>query len=90
LIVTSRFDDKSATWLVSGVTPPFKRPSGASERSRISSSVPYKKASTFRRWITDPEIDSLLENCPGRVRDKLMYEFEKIATRIAFLKKKPA
>ena len=27
---------------------------------------------------------------PGRVPDKLMYEFEKIATRIAFLKKKPA
>lgn len=31
-------------------------------------SVPYKKASTFRRWITDPEMDNLLENCPGKVR----------------------
>jgi ParB/Sulfiredoxin domain len=51
-------------------------------------SVPYKKASNFRRWITDPEIDNLLESCPGKVRDKLMYEFEKIATRIASLKKK--
>ena len=50
-------------------------------------SVPYKKASTFRRWITDPEMDTLLETCPGKVRDKLMYEFDKIATRIGFLKK---
>ena len=51
-------------------------------------SVPYKKASTFRRWITDPEMDNLLENRPGKVRDKLMYEFDKIATRIVSLKKK--
>jgi hypothetical protein len=51
-------------------------------------SVPYKKALTFRRWITDPEMDNLLENCPGKVRDKLMYEFDKIGTRIASLKKK--
>jgi len=51
-------------------------------------SVPYKKASTFRRWITDSEMDNLLETCPGKVRDKLMYEFGKIADRIVALKKK--
>lgn len=51
-------------------------------------SVPYKRASTFRRWITEQEIDNLLETCPGKVRDKLMYEFGKIADRIAALKKK--
>jgi hypothetical protein len=51
-------------------------------------SVSYKRASTFRRWITEPEIDNLLETCPGKVRDKLMYEFGKIADRIAALKKK--
>ena len=51
-------------------------------------SVPYKRAAAFRRWITEQEIDSLLAGSPQKVRDKLMYEFEKIATRIAFLKKK--
>lgn len=53
-------------------------------------SVSYKKASAFRRWITNPEMDNLLENCPGKLRDKILYEFEKIATRIASLKKKTA
>lgn len=51
-------------------------------------SLPYKKASAFRRWITDPEMDALLENCPAKVRDKLMYEFDKIGIRIASFKKK--
>jgi hypothetical protein len=35
-------------------------------------SVPYKKASAFRRWITDPEMDTLLDSCPQKVRDKLL------------------
>jgi hypothetical protein len=51
-------------------------------------SLPYKKASAFRRWITDPEMDTLLDNCPQKVRDKLLYEFDKIGIRIASLKKK--
>jgi len=51
-------------------------------------SVPYKKAATFRRWITQPEIDSLLVGCPQKVRDKLLFEFDKISTRIAALRKK--
>jgi hypothetical protein len=50
--------------------------------------VPYKKASAFRRWITEPEIESVLSGCSPRVRDKLMYELEKIANRIVALKKK--
>lgn len=53
-------------------------------------SVPYKRAATFRRWVTEADIDSLLSSCPPRVRDKLLYEFEKIAVRIAALKKKHA
>jgi hypothetical protein len=51
-------------------------------------SAPYKKAATFRRWLTETDIDSLLLNSPQNLRDKLLYEFEKIATRIAALKKK--
>jgi ParB-like nuclease domain len=51
-------------------------------------SVPYKRATTFRKWITEPEIDTMLASCPGRVRDKLMYELRKIALRIAALEKK--
>lgn len=51
-------------------------------------SVPYKRATTFRKWITEPEIDTMLASCPGRVRDKLLYEFRKIALRIAALEKK--
>ncbi len=51
-------------------------------------SVPFKKALAFRRWITDPKIENLLRTSPAKVRDKLLFEFEKIATRIAFLKKK--
>jgi hypothetical protein len=51
-------------------------------------SVPYKKASAFRRWITQPDIESTLANCAPRVRDKLLFELEKIAVRIAALKKK--
>jgi hypothetical protein len=50
--------------------------------------VPYKKALAFRRWITDPDMDSLLAGCPQRVRNKLFFEFNKIAVRIAALKKK--
>ena len=50
--------------------------------------VPYKRAAAFRRWITEPEIDSTIAGCPKRVRDKLLFEFEKIAVRIAALKKK--
>lgn len=51
-------------------------------------SVPYKRASAFRRWITELEIDSTMAACPQRVRDKLLFELEKIAVRIAALKKK--
>lgn len=51
-------------------------------------SVPYKRATTFRRWITQPELDSLMAGCPQKVRDKLLFEFEKISVRIAALKKK--
>lgn len=51
-------------------------------------SAPYKKTATFRRWLTENDIDSLLVNSPQNLRDKLLYEFEKIATRIAALKKK--
>ncbi len=50
--------------------------------------VPYKKASAFRRWITEPEIESVLVGCSPRVRDKLLYELDKIAIRITALKKK--
>jgi hypothetical protein len=51
-------------------------------------SIPYKRAATFRRWITQPDLESLLIGCPQRVRDKLLFEFDKISTRIAALKKK--
>jgi hypothetical protein len=51
-------------------------------------SVPYKKASAFRRWITQPDIESTLTDCAPRVREKLLYELEKISVRIAALKKK--
>lgn len=33
-------------------------------------------------------MDSVLEKCQKKVRDKLLYEFGKIADRIASLKKK--
>jgi hypothetical protein len=51
-------------------------------------SAPYKKAAAFRKWLTENDIDSLLINSPQNLRDKMLYEFEKIATRIAALKKK--
>jgi hypothetical protein len=51
-------------------------------------SVPYKKASAFRRWITQQDVDATLAGCPVRVREKLLYALEKIAVRIAALKKK--
>jgi hypothetical protein len=51
-------------------------------------SASYKKAAAFRRWITEQEIDSWLVRCPKEVRDKLLFELEKIAVRIAALKKK--
>ncbi len=51
-------------------------------------SVPYKKAVSFRRWITQPDVEKMLDECPQRVRDKLLYEFEKIAVRLMALKKK--
>jgi hypothetical protein len=51
-------------------------------------SVPYKKAAAFRRWITGEEIETAIETCPKKARDKLLYEFDKIGVRIAALKKK--
>lgn len=51
-------------------------------------SVSYKKAAAFRRWITEQDIGGLLASSPQKMRDKLLYEFEKIANRIAALKKK--
>jgi len=51
-------------------------------------SVPYKRATAFRKWITEPEIDTMLASCPGKVRDKLIYELRKIALRIVALEKK--
>ncbi len=51
-------------------------------------SAPYKKTAAFRRWLTEHDIDSLLTNSPEKVRDKLLYEFDKIGIRIAALKKK--
>src|SRR5262249_12398979 len=50
--------------------------------------VPYKKALAFRKWITSPEIEELLEACTPRVRGKLVLELEKIGWRIATLNKK--
>jgi hypothetical protein len=51
-------------------------------------SVPYKRAAAFRRWITEQDMDALLVGSPQKMRDKLLYEFEKIANRIAALRKK--
>jgi hypothetical protein len=51
-------------------------------------SVPYKKAAAFRRWITEQDIDSTMAACPQRVLDKLLFELDKIAVRIAVLRKK--
>ena len=51
-------------------------------------SAPYKKAAAFRRWLTENDIDALLVNSPQNLRDKLLYEFEKIGNRLAALRKK--
>ena len=51
-------------------------------------SVAYKRAAAFRRWITGPDIDSIISGCPKKARDKLLFELEKIAVRIGVLKKK--
>lgn len=51
-------------------------------------SAPYKKTVAFRKWITEEEMDALLTNSPQKVRGKLLYELDKIGTRIAALKKK--
>jgi hypothetical protein len=49
---------------------------------------PIKRSRSFRKWITDSEIDNLLATGPAKVGDKLIYEFGKIADRIGHLKKK--
>jgi hypothetical protein len=50
--------------------------------------APYKKTAAFRRWITETDMDSLLSASPQKVRDKLLYEFDKIGDKIAYVKKK--
>jgi hypothetical protein len=50
--------------------------------------VPYKKASAFRRWVTQPEVDSMLAESPAGVRKRVLFELEKIANRITALTKK--
>ena len=51
-------------------------------------SAPYKKASAFRRWLTETDMDALLDGCPQKVRDRLLFELDKIGIRIGALKKK--
>jgi hypothetical protein len=51
-------------------------------------SVPYKKVSAFRRWITETEIEATVAASPQRIRDKLLYELDKVAVRIAAIRKK--
>jgi len=51
-------------------------------------SVPFKKTTAFRRWITQADVDVTLAECPAVVRKKMLFELDKIATRIAALTKK--
>lgn len=50
--------------------------------------VPYKRAVAFRKWITGPDVDTVLEDCAPRVRNKLLYELKKISSRILSLHQK--
>lgn len=51
-------------------------------------SVPYKKTTAFRRWLTQTDVDLTLAECPPVVRKKMLFELDKISTRIAALTKK--
>lgn len=51
-------------------------------------SAPYKKTAAFRKWLTENDMDAVLANCTQKVRDKLLYELDKIGIRIAALRKK--
>ncbi len=41
-------------------------------------SVPYKRATAFRKWITEPEIDTLLASCPSRVVTSFSMNFGRL------------
>ena len=50
-------------------------------------SVPYKRATTFRKWITAPEIDTILASCSGRVRQRFSMNFARLHSGSPLLKK---
>ena len=45
-------------------------------------STPYKKLTTFRRWLARPEVAVALERTHGETRRKIEYELNKLAGRV--------
>jgi hypothetical protein len=79
------------TGVVGGALEAFahQKPSSKYCRERILERATYPiRRLFFRNWITSPEIEELLEACTPRVRNKLVFELEKIGTSISALHKK--
>ena len=45
-------------------------------------STPYKKLSTFRQWLTKPEVATALGRTQGEPRKKIEFELNKLAVRL--------
>jgi hypothetical protein len=45
-------------------------------------STPYKKLASFRQWLVRPEVETALGQAQGETRKKILFELDKLATRV--------
>jgi hypothetical protein len=51
-------------------------------------SVHYKKLAKFRQWLARAEVGDSLTHAQGQIRDKILYELDKLARRVQTLRTK--
>jgi hypothetical protein len=51
-------------------------------------SAPYKRLAKFRQWLAKPEVEAALGRAQGETRKKILFEFDKLNTRVQAIRRK--
>ncbi|RWJ82423.1 MAG: hypothetical protein EOR35_06005 [Mesorhizobium sp.] len=51
-------------------------------------SAPYRRLAKFRQWLAKPEVEAALVRAQGETRKKIVFEFDKLATRVEAIRGK--
>jgi hypothetical protein len=51
-------------------------------------SAPYKKLARFRQWLAKPEVEVALGRAKGETRKKILFELDKLSSRVDTLRGK--